>query len=52
MNGRKTVPVPQNLSSFTVLFQIWKNDSVCVCLCVCVSGVGLQLEVSLPKGKG
>lgn len=36
MNGRKIVPVPQNLSSFILFFQVWKNNS----MFVCVSGVG------------
>lgn len=38
MNGRKIVPVPQNLSSFILLFQVWKNNS----MFVCVSGVGAK----------
>lgn len=42
---------PKNHSSLILLFQVWKNDSVCVC----VTGVGangLQVEVWLPKEKG
>lgn len=30
------LPVPQNLSSFILLLQVWKNDSFYVCVCVCV----------------